>query len=391
MDTWWNGQDPSRRLRFDTFPFEGCEPGFGRLDISRAQLPHDTAYFAPMAGRLGRLIADLNGPPFGFTSPDKKYLILYEGAVESLDICGQGNAGIAGGGPQAYAIVFVGACGQTLGTGEGSAAITAGHEMVHAMNALPFPFPSPGPPHVCSSEDRGHPCDHVDDLLYPTGTEGETLPSKILDFGRDDYYGHSGTWWDIQDSLFLIRVGGDETAPSGPAGFTPTSLGSVVTLSWSSASDDSGQTSYRLYKNGKLLGETTKMSVSDRAQRGETIVYGVRAADASGNLGPLAEARFQVGLGIVDESGNLVRDTVAPPPVTVRGRLSPAGLTLRWRAAKDPGGIKGYLVERNGKRYKLVAATSISIPARKAKGVWTVQAVDKAGNLGPPANSLRVR
>ena len=391
MDVWWNGQDPSRRIRFDTFPFEGCAPGFGQLDISRAQLPHDTAYFSPMQGRLDRLVADLNAPPFNFTSPDKKYVVFYDGAVESQDVCGQGNAGLVSGGPQAYAVVFVGACGQAIGTGEGEAAITAAHEMVHAMNALPFPFPSPGPPHVCSSEDRGHPCDHPEDVLYPTGTKGETLPSKLLDFGRDDYYGHPGPWWDIQDSLFLVRAGGDETPPGEPAKLTPTSLGSVVTLSWSSASDESGQTSYRLYKNGKLLGETTKASVSDRARRGETIVYGVRAADASGNLGPLAEARFQVGLGIVDESGNLVRDTVAPPPVTVRGRLSPAGLTLRWRAAKDPGGIKGYLVERSGKRYKLVAATSISIPAKKAKGTWTVHAVDKAGNVGPPANSLKVR
>lgn len=391
VDVWWNGQDPSRRIRFDTFPFEGCTPGFSQLDISRAQLPHETAFFAPLAGRLDRLVADLNAPPFNFANADKKYLVFYDGAVDVTETCGEGNSGLVDGGPQAFAVVFLGACGQALGSGEGTAAITAAHEMVHGMNALPFPFPTPGPPHACSSEDRGHPCDHVDDLLYPTGTEGETLSSKILDAGRDDYYGHPGPWWNGQNSLFLVRAGGDETAPLGPSKLTPTSLGTVVTLTWKGASDAAGPVSYRLYKGGRLVGETSETTTRDRGRIGETIVYGVRAVDAAGNLGPLVEARFEVGLGIVDEAGGLVSDTVAPPPVAVRGRVGAASLELRWKAVKDPGGIKGYLVLRNGKRFKVVSGTTISIPRDRAKGTWTVRAVDRSGNVGVPANKLRVR
>ncbi|MFN2468104.1 MAG: hypothetical protein ABR521_08275 [Gaiellaceae bacterium] len=36
-------------------------------------------------------------------------------------------------------------------------------------------------------------------FLHPLG-------GAILDVGRDDYYGHSGAWWDVQDSPFLAHL-----------------------------------------------------------------------------------------------------------------------------------------------------------------------------------------
>jgi len=75
----------------------------------------------------------------------------------------------------------------------------ATHELIHALGAVP-----PGDPHPCPG-DSGHVCDSQTDILYPT-TSGEPLSSKVLDFNRDDYYGHSGTWPDIQDSPWLHRL-----------------------------------------------------------------------------------------------------------------------------------------------------------------------------------------
>ena len=390
VDNWWNSQDPSRRIRFDLFAFPGCAPGFGGLDISHVQLANPASAYAPLASRDDRLVGDLNAA--GFTTPDKKYLVFYDGPVDDPKTCGQGNAGLIDGGRLAFALVFLGACGQTLGTATGTAPITAVHEMIHAMNALPSPFPNPGPPHVCSSEDQGHPCDNAEDILYPTGTQGEVLTTKILDAGRDDYYGHSGPWWDIQDSPFLIRVGGpDQSPPTGPASFRPSSDGRVVTLSWSSAHDDVGPIIYRVYRDGALFATTDKTGVNLAGKPGETMLVGVRAADAAGFLGPLLPARFKVGYGIVDESGKVVQDTVPPPRVGgLRGSLSRAGLVLRWHAVKDPGGIKGYLVERNGKRFRVVKGTSLAVPTAKAKGVWSVRAVDQAGNVGARFGTLKV-
>ena len=38
IDTWWRTQDPTRTPRFDLYPFPGCPPGFGQLDISFVRL-----------------------------------------------------------------------------------------------------------------------------------------------------------------------------------------------------------------------------------------------------------------------------------------------------------------------------------------------------------------
>jgi hypothetical protein len=393
VDAWWTGQDGTRGIRFDLYAFPGCAPGLGQLDISRVQLPRPAADYQALTERLTRLIADLNAAPFGFVDPDKKYLVYYDGPVDETGTCGQGNAGLVDGGPRAYAAVFLGACGQgSPGDGEGAAAITAAHEMVHALNALPVPFPSPGPPNVCSPEDQGHPCDNALDLLYPQGTATDTLSTRMLDFGRDDYYAHAGAWWDVQDSPFLARIGGPDTAPpSGPKSLTPTSDGSVVTLSWPKATDDAGPLRYRVYRDGALIGETQKTSAVDRAKPGRVVSYAVRAADGAGFLGPRVTVRFKVGYGIVDEAGKLLEDTVPPPRVPrLSGAFAGGSLVLRWAAVKDPGGIKGYLVERNGKRYVLVKGTSLTVPLAKAKGTWTVRAVDRAGNIGPRFRTLRV-
>ena len=40
---------------------------------------------------------------------------------------------------------------------------------------------------------------------------GEALSSKLLDPGRDDYYGHAGGWTDTQDPPWLVRL--DSQAP----------------------------------------------------------------------------------------------------------------------------------------------------------------------------------
>lgn len=117
----------------------------------------------------------------------------------------------------------------------------------------------------------------------------------------------------------------------------------------------------------------------------------MRAADEAGLLGPLRTVLFKVGHGIVNAKGKLVRDTVPPPRVGgFKARVAGGNLELRWRKAKDPSGIRGYLVERNGKRYQLVKGTSIRIPLAKARATWSVRAVDRAKNTGPRFSSIRL-
>jgi List-Bact-rpt repeat protein len=88
-------------------------------------------------------------------------------------------------------------CG-AVPVGDLSSAETAAHELLHSLGAT-----LPGAPHVCNG---GHVCDSASDILYQFLNPGSTLDVVTLDFGRDDYYGHSGSWWDVQDSAWLTRL-----------------------------------------------------------------------------------------------------------------------------------------------------------------------------------------
>src|SRR3954447_18566897 len=42
IDSWWQGQDATRTLRWDLHAFPGCDSQFGALDISFLRLPQPT-------------------------------------------------------------------------------------------------------------------------------------------------------------------------------------------------------------------------------------------------------------------------------------------------------------------------------------------------------------
>lgn len=382
IDDWWRGQDGSRAPRFDFFAFPGCDTEFGNLDISRVQLPRPASAYNGRVG-FGVLLDDVAAVA---VDPDKKYLLFYDGVVQEVQVCGRSPSNRVAGGAEGIAVVYL----RSLCEGLGSAAelaITAAHEMIHDLGALP-----PGAPHPCPG-DPGHPCDSEADILTQSTSGGELLGQKQLDVGRDDYYGHGGTQWDVQDSPWLEQLlSSDRVPPTGPASVTATSRGARVTLSWSGASDDGGAVSYRVYRDGELVQETQSTSFSHVAGDGETFAYAVRARDAVNHLGERRTIRFTVGLGIVDADGRLVRDTVAPGPVrSLRARRASRRLTLSWPAAADRGGLRGYRVTRNGRPVAFTARRNLTVAASRARGVWAVRGIDRAGNLGLAGATLSLR
>ncbi len=84
------------------------------------------------------------------------------------------------------------------------------------------PLPSPGPQHSCGVEDPAHACDSNLDIMWPFATL-VPFSSLLLDVNRDDYYAHSGTWVDIQDTRFLRRLDAQ-----GSLALTLSGTGSVV-------------------------------------------------------------------------------------------------------------------------------------------------------------------
>jgi hypothetical protein len=194
VDSWWRGQDPTRTPRFDVYPFAGCAPGLGALDISDVRLAATGEQVRPFAGRFGRLVTELRR---AFSSRFKKYIVYYDGPVEQGAVCGQGGGDFDRG--PSFAIVYLHSdCTTKFQIPTSS---IAAHEFLHALGALPDGAPSACP------DDPGHPCGEPTDILNPQITVGDTLASLVLDVGRDDYYGHSGTWPDIQDSGWLFHIG----------------------------------------------------------------------------------------------------------------------------------------------------------------------------------------
>ena len=210
IDAWWRREDPTRTIRFDTFPFPGCG-GLGQIDLSFVRLPQPTAAYAAFQGRFGRLITDLL-PTYDLEG--KKYLVYLDAAIDGAGVCGQASVGQPASGPTfAFVYLNVPNCG-TLGGGAYTAS-TAAHELVHALGGVAL-----GAPHRCV--DSAHTCDNGADLMATSGTEDNPIETLLLDVNHDDYYAHSGGWLDIQDSSFLRHLEAPPqpltVALAGPAG-----------------------------------------------------------------------------------------------------------------------------------------------------------------------------
>jgi hypothetical protein len=130
----------------------------------------------------------------GFASVYKKYYVYYDGPSVQTNICGTGGGDFAVGPRPGYSVVWLNGCPGVPSDQVGT------HELIHVLGALPA-----GAPHACPG-DAGHPCDaQFVDVLSPY-TDGRPLQQQVLDVNHDDYYAHSGTWDDLQDSVWLSHL-----------------------------------------------------------------------------------------------------------------------------------------------------------------------------------------
>lgn len=182
LDTWWRGQDSARSLRFDLTTY----PCGNQLDITTVKLSGDASSYLALDTRYERATTALRD--LGFGSQSAMYLVFLDGPVEG-NVCGQGGGRPDVGG--SFALVYLlGPCSE-LET-------VAVHELVHTFGYVGF---ATGATHTCP-EDPWHVCDSDADLMSQRAND---LFTRTLDVNRDDYYGHPGTWSDLQDSPWLTR------------------------------------------------------------------------------------------------------------------------------------------------------------------------------------------
>ncbi len=197
ITAWWQGQDPTRIPRFDVALFNGVTCP----DISFVRLPDPISSWFDMGagGAFNNVRIELAG--LGFDDPYKIYYVYFGGPEVEHDVCGTGFGQFNLPGP-GDAVIWAAGC-----PGIPTDAIGA-HELLHALGALPA-----GAPNACTAAnnplgayaDFGHPCDSPTDVLYPVSS-GQPLSALVLDYNNDDYYAHTGTWDDIQDSFWLHRL-----------------------------------------------------------------------------------------------------------------------------------------------------------------------------------------
>jgi hypothetical protein len=203
ISAWWRSHDPAREPRFDLFAFPGCASPWGQVDISSVRLARPASAYAAADATFPLVRTDLVAA--GLADVTKKYLVFYDGPLDASNVCGVGSGDPDGGAPSSFAMVWLqatGLCG-SVGNGDYGAFVTV-HELLHALGAVPGPSGGSGPPHGCPADD-GHVCDAINDVLSPRGY-ADTLSDYVLDVGRDDYYGHGGSWFDVRTSRWLRRL-----------------------------------------------------------------------------------------------------------------------------------------------------------------------------------------
>ena len=222
-------EDPTRAPRFDVFDFPGCDSDYrtaGHQLRSAAAGRRAPTTRSTITATSDAIYRDLRGSPtLNYQHPLKKYIVLYDGPTRGLeDACA-----VAFGEPVSTAFIYLqppldGCPPIDTGAGAFTAMVTA-HELVHTLGGTGR---TPTRPHVCNG---GHVCDAEADIIYGVPLF-RPLNERVLDAGHDDYYAHSQSWFDVQDSPFLVHVGAAQLhtvgrVDAGAASSRPTSRASM--------------------------------------------------------------------------------------------------------------------------------------------------------------------
>ena len=258
MEAWWRSQDAARSPRFDLFPI-ACATTFGALDITNVELTQPISADRrrvqrdPAAARLGAASTSPRRSISSTTTGRRGSPATSRSAARARRPAAPRRSGH---GPRLPRLLR--RHRRPTRCGRSSASTSSSTSSAPSTTRAP---------HQCND---GHVCDVEPDLMSASLT-GEELETHVLDSGRDDYYGHSGSWLDVQDSLFLERLDSpDRSAPTVPAALVVRSDpgAAVVTFSWRASSDDVGPVTYWVYENGRFRQRgAANLRAADRTRR----------------------------------------------------------------------------------------------------------------------------
>jgi Gametolysin peptidase M11 len=187
-------------------------------------------------------------------------------------------------------------------------------------------------------------------------------------------------------ATLAVTMPRDTLPPSAPTGLSAVASGTSAVLHWTASTDNITVNDYIVTRDGTQVGTPATTGFTDTGLvPGTSVDYGVSAVDPAGNVGPAAT----IDLAIPDTT-----KPSAPPSVTAR--LSKDGkVHLSWAAASDNGRVATYHVLRNGTLIASGNGTTYVDKAPRAGGkatvVYSVLAIDLAGNVGPARSAKPIR
>src|SRR3989344_1096945 len=180
----------------------------------------------------------------------------------------------------------------------------------------------------------------------------------------------------------------DTLPPSTPINITGTASSSppLVSLKWTSSTDNVNVIGYQVYRNNVQIATTTAPKYVDAAVfGGSPYTYKFRAFDAAGNLSAMS---FQFFIVVP------IPDSVPPSiPTNLQGTITAStSVTLAWTASTDNVGIMGYDIYRDD---SLIASTTETafVDMTVSVGhtyIYSVRAYDAALNVSESSVPLTV-
>lgn len=206
---WLQAQTGGRYIRLDMYDDRGTP----RLDVSFVRGNLTAAEYAATGDAFAAVTSELEARGWNADPSQKRYYVYYEGPAEDANVCGTAYVNTLGTSFAQWSVVWLGAnpgCGaRDFGTPETGPQMSESillHESTHnegfvrpesLHHCTAFAF------HLCSAQ-AGAVLETLDpeavDLMFPFVTY--PLHRKVLDRGRDDYYGHSFPSRDLADSPY---------------------------------------------------------------------------------------------------------------------------------------------------------------------------------------------
>lgn len=206
--------------------------------------------------------------------------------------------------------------------------------------------------------------------------------------------------WEIYDTnnafynVIDVNFAGDPDliAPTAPSNAAASNIGTTTaTISWGASTDNVGVTGYRIYNGSSEIANTSGALSAGLTGLTADTTYNltVKAFDAAGNL---SNASNTVTFTTLEVSGPDLEPPTAPSSLHVMGTVTHNSVPLMWNASTDNVGVAAYQIFRDGTLLATVTGTTLQYTASALNSsttyVFTVKAIDAAGNVSAASNSL---